>query len=109
MVWKLLKILLTKPEKPDAEQQRALWRDASAIEAKVKEIVAGELDKDINAMTSETNAYEEGDSVGNVEIVILCEETFGIEIPDEAAEHLATVGQIIAYVQQQLDINTEQH
>ena len=107
MAWEFFKALLSKPEKPDAEQQRAMWKDASAIEAKVKEIVASELSKDMSAVTLETNSYDEGDSVGNIEIVMLCEETFGIEIPDEAAEHLATVGQIVDYVQQQLGIKPD--
>jgi acyl carrier protein len=36
------------------------------------------------------------------------QETFEIEIPDEAAQHLATVGQIVAFVQQKLGLKTDQ-
>lgn len=70
----------------------------------MKDIVAEALSKAPETVTLEMNSYEEGDSVGNVEILMECEEEFGLEIPDEAAEHLITVGQIVTYVQQQLGV-----
>jgi acyl carrier protein len=40
------------------------------------------------------------DSLDTVELVMAFEEEFGIEIPDEDAEKLQTVGDAIAYIQQ---------
>ena len=117
MVWHLIKTLRTKKgkaeiEKPaiDREQwerRRAMWTDVLAIESEVKEIVAGELNKDVGEITAETNSYEEGGSVGNMGVLLLCEETFGIEIPDEDAEQLETIGQLVMYIQQQLGFGAD--
>jgi acyl carrier protein len=105
MTWDLIKSLLSiKENLRNAPKQEQLWNDASAVEFKVREIVATELNKDVNDVTPETNAYDEGDSVGNLEILMFCEETFDIEIPDEDAEHLATVGHIVKYIQGKLDV-----
>ncbi len=40
------------------------------------------------------------DSLTMVEVVVACEERFGIRIPDEALEQMATVGEAVAYIQQ---------
>ena len=40
----------------------------------------------------------EGDSLTMVEVVVACEERFGIRIPDEALENLKTVGDAIDYI-----------
>lgn len=38
------------------------------------------------------------DSLTMVEVVVACEEKFGVRIPDEALESLATVGDAVAYI-----------
>jgi acyl carrier protein len=43
------------------------------------------------------------DSLDNVELVMTLEEQFGIEIPDEDAEKIQTVGQAIEYIKSKLE------
>lgn len=107
MSFEFLKHVFAPSDTPDAAEQRTRWKDASSIEAEVRSIIAEALNTDVESVTLATNSYDEGDSVGNVEIIMQCEETFGLEIPDETAERLATVGQIVVYVQQQLGIEAE--
>jgi acyl carrier protein len=38
------------------------------------------------------------DSLTMVEVVVACEERFGVTIPDEALEHIATVGDAVSYI-----------
>ncbi|MFZ4121883.1 MAG: acyl carrier protein [Caulobacterales bacterium] len=42
------------------------------------------------------------DSLDNVELVMAFEEEFGIEIPDDAAEHIQTVGDAVKFIQEKL-------
>ena len=42
------------------------------------------------------------DSLDTVELVMALEEEFGIEIPDEDAEHILTVGKLVDYLEQKL-------
>jgi acyl carrier protein len=71
------------------------------IEAKVKEIIINELGVDAEKVTSEASFVEDlgADSLDTVELVMAFEEEFGMEIPDEEAEKLRTVGDAIAYIQ----------
>ena len=41
------------------------------------------------------------DSLTMVEVVVACEERFGIRIPDEALEQMTTVGEAVAFIQAQ--------
>lgn len=41
------------------------------------------------------------DSLDTVELVMAFEEKFGVEIPDDDAEKLATVGDVVAYIEKQ--------
>ena len=42
------------------------------------------------------------DSLDNVELVMAFEEEFDIEIPDDAAEHIQTVGDAVKFIQEKL-------
>jgi acyl carrier protein len=42
------------------------------------------------------------DSLDNVELVMAFEEEFNIEIPDDAAEHIQTVGDAVKFIQEKL-------
>jgi acyl carrier protein len=73
---------------------------ADNAEAKVKEIIINELGVDPDKVTPEASFVEDlgADSLDTVELVMAFEEEFGIEIPDEDAEGLQTVGDAIAYL-----------
>ena len=72
------------------------------IEAKVKDIIINELGVEAEKVTPEASFVEDlgADSLDTVELVMAFEEEFGIEIPDEDAEKLQTVGDAISSIQQ---------
>jgi len=74
---------------------------ADSTEAKVKEIIINELGVEPEKVTPEASFVEDlgADSLDTVELVMAFEEEFGIEIPDEDAETLQTVGDAINYLQ----------
>ena len=74
------------------------------IEAKVKEIIINELGVDAEKVTPEASFVEDlgADSLDTVELVMAFEEEFGMEIPDEEAEKLRTVGDAIGYLNQKV-------
>jgi acyl carrier protein len=73
---------------------------ADNTEAKVKEIIINELGVEPGKVTPDASFVEDlgADSLDTVELVMAFEEEFGIEIPDEDAEGLQTVGDAIRYL-----------
>ncbi|HSJ09496.1 MAG TPA: acyl carrier protein [Longimicrobiales bacterium] len=73
---------------------------ADNTEAKVKEIIINELGVEPEKVTLEASFVEDlgADSLDTVELVMAFEEEFGIEIPDEDAEGLQTVGDAVKYL-----------
>ena len=73
---------------------------ATFSEDRVKEIIAKELEVDQKQLTSEAKFIEDlgADSLDIVELVMALEEEFGIEIPDEDADKLKTVGDAMNYL-----------
>jgi acyl carrier protein len=73
---------------------------AENIEARVKEIIVNELGVEAEKVTSEASFVEDlgADSLDTVELVMAFEEEFGMEIPDEDAEQLQSVGDAIKYI-----------
>jgi len=73
---------------------------ADNIDAKVKEIIVNELGVEQEKVTPEASFVEDlgADSLDTVELVMAFEEEFGMEIPDEDAEQLQTVGDAINYL-----------
>ena len=71
------------------------------IEQKVKDIIINELGVEAEKVTPQASFVEDlgADSLDTVELVMAFEEEFGLEIPDEEAEKLQTVGDAIAYIQ----------
>jgi acyl carrier protein len=70
------------------------------IEQKVKDIIINELGVEPEKVTREASFVEDlgADSLDTVELVMAFEEEFGMEIPDEEAEKLQSVGDAIDYI-----------
>lgn len=70
-------------------------------EQRVKDIIVEQLGVKADQITPEAKFIEDlgADSLDTVELVMALEEEFGIEIPDEQAEKLQTVGDVIKYVE----------
>jgi len=77
----------------------------SDIAAKVKEIIANELGVEIEKVTDKASFVDDlgADSLDTVELVMAFEEEFEIEIPDEDAEQMQTVGDAIQYLGKKQD------
>jgi len=75
---------------------------ADNTESKVKEIIINELGVEPEKVTLEASFVEDlgADSLDTVELVMAFEEEFGIEIPDEDAEGLQTVGDAVKYLRE---------
>jgi len=69
-------------------------------EQRAKEIVAKELEVGIDQLTPEAKFIEDlgADSLDTVELVMALEEEFGLDIPDEDADKMKTVGDAIDYL-----------
>ena len=73
-----------------------------AIFEKVRSIVAEQLSVDAAEVKPESSFANDlgADSLDTVELVMALEEAFDIEIPDESAEGIATVGDVVKYIQE---------
>jgi acyl carrier protein len=71
------------------------------VESKVKDIIVNELGVEPEKVTAEASFVDDlgADSLDTVELVMAFEEEFGIEIPDEDAEKLQSVGDAIKYIE----------
>ena len=72
------------------------------IESRVREIIVNELGVEASKVTREASFVEDlgADSLDTVELVMAFEEEFELEIPDEDAEKMATVGDAIKYLEE---------
>jgi acyl carrier protein len=70
------------------------------ISKKVKEIIAQQLSKDLDSINDQSHFVDDlgADSLDVVEMVMAFEEAFGLEIPDEDAEKIQTVQDVINYI-----------
>ncbi|MDE2762993.1 MAG: acyl carrier protein [Gemmatimonadota bacterium] len=75
---------------------------SDTAEARVKEIIVEELGVEADKVTSEASFVDDlgADSLDTVELVMALEEEFGIDIPDEDAEKMRTVGDAVAYIEE---------
>ena len=71
-----------------------------AAEEKIKSIIAEQLGVKIEEVTPEASFIDDlgADSLDTVELIMALEEEFGVEIPDEDAEKMQTVGDAIKYI-----------
>ncbi|WP_366921621.1 acyl carrier protein [Metallumcola ferriviriculae] len=68
---------------------------------KIKEIVVDQLGVEADEVSMTTSFEDlEMDSLDIVELIMAMEEEFGLEISDEEAEKLTTVGAAVEYIQQ---------
>ena len=72
------------------------------IDQRVKDIVVEQLGVKPEQVTPAAKFIEDlgADSLDTVELVMALEEEFGIEVPDEQAEKLQSVGDVIKYVEE---------
>jgi len=73
-------------------------------EKKFKEIIVDRLGVDPNEITKDASFIDDlgADSLDTVELIMAFEEEFDIEIPDEDAEKLTTVGKAEEYLKEKL-------
>ncbi len=73
----------------------------SDVAERVKKIVVEHLNVDSDKVTEGASFIEDlgADSLDTVELVMAFEEEFGIEIPDDAAELIVTVGDAVKFIE----------
>ena len=73
-----------------------------SIEEKVKDIIVEQLGVNPEQVTEKASFIEDlgADSLDIVELVMAFEEEFSVEVPDEDAEKLQTVGDVINYIKE---------
>jgi acyl carrier protein len=73
----------------------------ASVQERVIEIVSEQLGVDKEKVTPETSFVNDlgADSLDTVELVMELEEEFDINIPDDAAEKIQTVGQAVQYIE----------
>ena len=74
----------------------------SDIEAKVKQIIVDKLSVDEAEVKNEASFSNDlgADSLDTVELIMECEKECKIQIPDDQAEKIQTVGDAIAYIEE---------
>jgi acyl carrier protein len=74
-----------------------------SIEDRVKDIIVDQLGVSADQVTPEAKFVEDlgADSLDTVELVMAFEEEFDIEVPDDEAEKLQSVGDVINYINSQ--------
>ena len=75
---------------------------AMAVEDRIKKIIAEQLGVEEDEVVSEASFVQDlgADSLDTVELVMALEEEFDIEIPDEEAEKMQKVSQVIDYIKE---------
>ena len=73
----------------------------SEISQKVVEIIKDRLNQDVKNITPEASFANDlgADSLDTVELIMELEKEFDVQIPDDQAEKIATVGDAIAYIE----------
>ena len=72
----------------------------NSIEEKVRSIIVDQLGVESDKVTADAKFIEDlgADSLDTVELVMAFEENFDIEVPDEEAEKLQSVADVVAYI-----------
>ncbi|MFH1622288.1 MAG: acyl carrier protein [Candidatus Omnitrophota bacterium] len=74
------------------------------VSEKIKSIIAEQLGVKPEEVTPQASFIEDlgADSLDTVELVMALEEEFGVEIPDEDAEKMASVGDAVKYIEEKI-------
>lgn len=69
---------------------------------KVRAILAGQFDVDIDTIDENTNIMEDlgADSLDVVDMLMSLEDEFDVEIPDEEIEKMRTVSDVVSYIEE---------
>ncbi len=75
-----------------------------SVDEKVKDIISEQLGVKKEEIKPESSFIDDlgADSLDTVEVVMALEEEFGIEIPDEDAEKITTVGDAVKYIEEKI-------
>jgi len=78
---------------------------SDSVAAKVKEIIVDELGVEADKVSTDASFVDDlgADSLDTVELIMAFEEEFEIDIPDEDAEQMRTVGDAVAYIEERAD------
>lgn len=73
----------------------------NSIEEKVRSIIVDQLGVESDKVTADAKFIEDlgADSLDTAELVMAFEENFDIEVPDEEAEKLQSVADVVAYIE----------
>jgi acyl carrier protein len=88
-------------DKPTIGSEQIMAAEKS-VEERVKAIIVEQLGVNADQVTPDAKFIEDlgADSLDTVELVMALEEEFGHEIPDEEAEKLQSVGDVIKYIEE---------
>jgi acyl carrier protein len=81
--------------------KKKVRKTMSTARDRVKDIIAKHLGVDRNRVTEDANFIDElgADSLDTVELAMSFEDEFGCEIPEDAADSMSTVGDIIKFLE----------
>jgi len=73
-----------------------------AVSEKIKSIIAEQLGVKVEEVTPQASFIDDlgADSLDTVELIMALEEEFNVEIPDEDAEKMTTVGDAVKYIEE---------
>ena len=79
--------------------------DPTTVDSYIRQLLAEQLGVDPEDIKDESNIVADlgADSLDVIELVLSIEEFYSIEIPDEDAQNLATVADVVAYVERRIE------
>jgi acyl carrier protein len=86
------------------QQNNSFMTNSNEIFERVKKIIINHLGAEESKVVEAANFIDDlgADSLDQVELVMAFEEEFGIEIPDDAAEKIVTVGNAVKYISENM-------
>jgi len=86
--------------KEETKEVKPVNHDANSIEARVKKVIIDQLSCEPSDVVETAQFVQDlgADSLDTVELVMALEEEFSVEIPDDDAEKIKTVGEAVDYI-----------